>query len=605
MSKLNYEKLAVLSKKCRYDIVRMITSAGSGHIGGALSSIDIYLLLLETMDSNDRIVVSHGHSAAAVYSALGNMGYFDIEHAVELFRKEAPFEGHPSVSVNGVEWCSGALGQGLSVGCGFALAKKLKGEDGRIFVVMGDGEQQKGQLQEAREFAVRHKLDNLVAVIDYNGLQASGKISDINGQSLEDKYAMSGWKTVTADGHSFESLNKALSPAEKPLCVLAETVMGKGIYEIEDNYKYHGTVLDNETSAEYLKKFKLSAKEEQQLPESCSKEQRIYDTPLIPIKPGRVYQGGETDIRSALGNALADIAVENPEVHIAAFDCDLEGSVKLSEFKKKRPDSFIECGIAEENATSAAAAMAKSGVIAIHADFSLFNIAETYSQLRMADINKSPIKLFCTHAGLDVGEDGKTHQCIDYVSLLSNIYGMKIIVPADANQADCAVRYAMSVDSAVAIIGGRSKMPVLSDKNGAALGFEYGKADYMCEGNDGVIITYGNVVHRAVNASKMLSADGVKIGVLNIPTPAETDREAVLKAAETGLIITYEDHNIKTGISGTIAKILCESGVRCKFICMGVSKYGSSMPPEKLYKEQGLDEESLKNIILKSLNKGE
>ncbi len=417
MSNIDIKKLEATAKKSRYDIVRMIANAGSGHIGGSLSSIDTYVLLLSTMDENDRLVVSHGHSSAALYAALGNTGYIDVEEAVRTFRKESPYEGHPSTKVNGVEWCSGCLGQGLSVGCGFALAKKLKNEPGRVFVVMGDGEQQKGQLQEAREFAVKHGLTNLIAIVDFNGLQSGGKVADTTSQDLADKYKMSGWETVTIDGHNFELLSKTLESAKGPFCILAKTVMGKGIPEIEDNYKYHGTVLNEDQKNRALESFKLTEDELKLIEPALSKTKKVYDVPTIPVKKGKVYENA-SDIRSAFGTALADVARENPDIAIAALDCDLEGSVKLSDFKSVRPDGFIECGIAEHNAATTAAALSKSGAIAVHADFAIFNISETYSQNRMADINKAPVKLMCTHAGLDVGEDGKTHQCIDYIGLL-------------------------------------------------------------------------------------------------------------------------------------------------------------------------------------------
>lgn len=590
--------LNLLAKKCRRDIVEMIMNAGSGHIGGALSSVDIYIAVLSTMTENDRLVVSHGHTSAALYSVLGNMGYFDISEAIENFRQKSPYEGHPSIDVPGVEWCSGSLGQGLSVGTGFAIAKKIKNEAGRVFVVMGDGEQQKGQLQEAREFAIKHNLDNLVAIVDFNGLQACGTIEETTAQSIYDKYKMSGWEVINAGGHSFEVLEKALKPAGKPLCVLAQTVMGKGIAEIENDWHYHGTVIDRELSEKYISLFTLSEAEQEALKNIKKPCIVKYETPVISGVSGRAYSE-DTDIRSAMGNALADIAKDNPDVPIVAFDCDLEGSVKLTGFKNLRPDSFVECGIAEHNAATAAAAASKSGMIAVHADFSMFNIAETYSQNRMADINKAPLKLFSTHAGLDVGEDGKTHQSIDYISLLSNLHGFKVIVPADANQADRAVHYAMSVPYPVAVIGGRSKMPVLKDESGKSLGFCYGKGQWLRRGTHGVIITYGNMVHRAVKAADELKAEGIEIGVLNCPTPCELDSEAIIKAAETGLIITYEDHNVKTGISGDVAKIIC--GTPCKLKTLGVWKYGSSTTPENLYREQGIDYENLKNNIKEML----
>lgn len=605
MPELNLEYLNVLSRKCRYDIVRMIDHAGSGHLGGSLSSVDIYILLQYIMEAHDRLVISHGHTAAAVYSVLGNMGYFDVEEAVASFRKEPPFEGHPSIYVNGVEWCSGCLGQGLSVGCGFALAKKLKGEPGKVYVVMGDGEQQKGQLQEAREFAVQHQLDNLVAIVDCNGLQASGGLNEICGQSLRAKYEMSGWKTVVADGHSYQLMYDILRKATGPLCMLAATVMGKGIPEIENNYRFHGTLISNELVQKSLEGFCLTESEQAVLKENTRPHKQLrYGYPEVLSPKGSSYKIGEkVDIRSAMGKALNDVAVQNMDIPIAAMDCDLEASLKLSDFKKSRKDFFIECGIAEQNAAAVAAALAKSGVIAIHADFSMFNIAETYSQNRMADINKAPVKLFATHAGLDVGEDGKTHQSIDYLSLLSNLHGFQVIIPADANQAEAAVRYALSVASPVAVIGGRSKLPVLCLENGEPLDFVYGKAQWLRKGTDGVIVTYGNMVHRAVRISDALKEHGVLIGILNVSSPVDMDEQQILEAAKTKLIVTYEDHNVRTGIAGSVAKILCEKGLHCRLLAKGISKYGASASPERLYKEQGLDEDSIvKEILNISIN---
>lgn len=594
MKTIDLYKLRLISKKCRYDIVRMIDGAGSGHIGGSLSSIDIYVSLLSVMGEDDRLVVSHGHSSAALYAALGNTGRFDIEEAVAGFRRKPPFEGHPSVKVNGVEWCSGALGQGLSVGCGFALAKKIKGENGRVYVVMGDGEQEKGQLQEAREFAVKFGLDNLTAVIDCNGLQASGNVSDICAQPIEEKYSSSGWRTLTVDGHCFDELCGSFSKSDMPTCILAKTVMGKGIAEIENDYRYHGTLIEKELRDKALAELALTDGEAERILPKSGRKQKNYEAPVIPLYKGREYKIGDTvDVRSAMGNALSDIAAENPDVYIAAVDCDLEGSVKLSDFKKQRGKAFIECGIAEQNGATVAASMAKSGIIAIHADFSVFNIGETYSQNRMADINNAPIKLFCTHAGLDVGEDGKTHQCIDYISLLSNLYGFKVIVPADANQADAAVRYAMSVSSPVAVIAGRSKMPVLTSENGAPLTFEYGKCQWLRHGEACAVITYGNMVHRALEAYELLLKDGIRIGVLNIASPLDFDEASILEAAKTGIVITYEDHNVKSGISGAVARVICENGGNCRLKAMGIEHYGSSSSPDNLYREQGLDANAL------------
>lgn len=598
---VDYKYLEVLAKKCRYDIVRMISNAGSGHIGGSLSSVDIFVFLKNIMDKNDRLIISHGHSSAAIYSVLGNMGYFDIEEAVLSFRKNQPYEGHPSTSVNGIEWCSGSLGQGLSVGCGFALAKKLKNEPGTIYVVMGDGEQQKGQLQEAREFAVKYNLNNLVAIVDFNGLQASGNVKDICSQQIRNKYSMSCWDVKEVNGHDFKVLHKAIGDIDKPTCIIASTIMGKGIPEIENDYRYHGTLIGDELKDLSLKRFLLSSDELKILEQGKGEtEFKEYNYPKLPYRESTPYSIGEiVDVRSGIGKALAQAVVDFSDVPFAALDCDLEGSVKLSGLRDKRPEAFIECGIAEHNAATVAAALAKSGIIALHADFSVFNIAETYGQNRMADINKSPIKLVATHAGLDVGEDGKTHQCIEYLSLLSNLFGFEVILPADANQAASAVNYAISEDKAVAIIAGRSKMPVLCDEHGNKLGFEYGKAQWLKRGKDGTIISYGNMVHKALNVAEILLNKNIDIGVLNMSTPLDLDEKEVLEAAKTGLIVTYEDHNVRNGIGSIIAQFLCKNRLNCKFLTKGIFKYGASMSPDNLYGIQGLDEDSVASEIIR------
>jgi len=595
---MNAQDLAYLkayAAKCRYDIARMIKNANSGHIGGALSSVDIYCYLQSVMDADSRLVVSHGHTSAGIYAALGNRGYFDIEECVASFRKRPPYEGHPSLAVNGIDWCSGSLGQGLSIACGFALAKKLRREPGTVYCVMGDGEQGKGQLQEAREFAVKNRLDNLIAFVDFNGMQLSGSLADITPQSIADKFAMSGWTVVEADGHDFESLEKAVKSGAGPLCVMAHTVMSKGIPAIENDWHFHGALPKADVLDAAIEALRPDA-ETLRLVEAGKKplERRKYEYPTVPYKAAAPYEiGSGLDVRSAMGNVLKALAEENPDFCMAALDCDLVGSVKLNGFAAVRPEAFIECGIAEHNAVSVAAAMAKSGVAAVQADFATFNICETYGQNRMNDLNKAPVKIFSTHAGLDVGEDGKTHHCIDYISLLSNLFGFKLILPADANQAECAGRYAFSVPEAVAIVAGRSKLPVLADADGKPLGFEYGKGQWLRRGKDGVIVVCGSMVSRAVAAADKLKEEGLAIGVLNISTPTALDGEKLAEAAATGLIVTYEDHNVRTGLGTLVASHLMEHGLTCRFVKKGITKYGSSASPETLYAEQGLDAASV------------
>jgi transketolase len=616
-----------ISRKTRCDIVKMITHSCSGHPGGALSSIDIYLMLWLCVNVSpealndplrDRIIISHGHTSAAVYSALGNTGFLDINEAINGFRKDGGiFEGHPCTKVPGVEWCSGSLGQGLSVGCGFALAAKLEKQEYHVFVVMGDGEQGKGQLQEAREFAVKYGLSNLTAIVDYNTLQASGNLQDVMPQNIAEKYSSAGWNVLEIEGHDYQqlyiSLRKTYLNKEKPTMILAKTIMGKGVSFIESNYEYHGKVFTKEQCEQAIAELNGNeADYSSEKTSECSNKQcepvesRVkYGTPIIYGKNKQV------DCRSAFGEALYDIAIanlENENITIAALDCDLAESVKVSKFGKRFPNNLIECGIQEHNAATVGAALSKAGILTFFADFGVFGIDETYGQHRMSDLNKTSLKLICTHNGLDVGEDGKTHQCIDYISLMSNLLGFKLIIPADANQTDRAIRYAATTSGNICVTMGRSKVPVLVGESGnevfgEAYTFEYGKADWIRRGKDGTIITCGTMVHKAVNACNKLREAGISIGVLNLSCPLQPDVQNIREADGTGLIVTYEDHNVLTGLGSIIGTFLMENGLKCKFKRMGIIRYGVSANPDYQYKLQNLDEDSVVDLIKHQLKK--
>jgi len=623
------DELERQARAARCAVLRMTTGAGSGHPGGALSSLDIFLLLFmgaALTPSPDRILISHGHTSAGVYAALAQAGYFTVEEVCAQFRRcGTPFEGHVTSAVPGVAWCSGNLGQGLSVGCGMALACRYTGQHYHVYVVLGDGEQQKGQLAEAQRFAAHYRLANLTAIIDCNGQQATGPTQAIMGQDIGGEYALHGWQVLEADGHNFAALYAALQQSRhstQPTVILARTVMGKGVAGIDGDFAYHGQVLTLEACQAALEEMGAGTHEGNNWHVSnwsksgdrhgCPHFRYAEDTrasphfstnclhanPALLIDSGspRSYAVGEwVANRTAAGQALAELAASNP---LVALDCDLGPSVRLDMLATVAPEKIIQCGIQEHHAASLAGGLAASGVITFFADFGVFAIGETYNQQRMNDINQAPVKLICTHCGLDVGADGKTHQCIDYIGLFANLFGWQLIVPADANQTDRAVRYMAGTAGPAALAVGRSKLPVISGATGEAFfsgdyRFEYGRADWLREGTDGVIITCGTLVSRALEATARLHAEGVAIGVLNISCPLALDRQALRQAAATGHLLTYEDHHVRTGLEALVGAVLAEDGLCCAFRRLGITQYGASGAPEELYRRQGLDVESL------------
>ena len=248
--------LQVKSTDLRKDIVKMICKSKSGHPGGSLSVIDILTALYYDVmnidvanpkkEDRDRFVLSKGHAAPALYAVLADKGYFDKGLLETLRQFGSPLQGHPDMKkVSGVEISTGSLGQGLSVANGMALASRLQNIPYRVYVAMGDGELQEGQVWEAAMTSAQYKLDNLTAFVDYNNLQIDGNVSDImDVASVEDKFKAFGWNVLTIDGHNFQEILDAVEKAKeckgKPTMIVANTIKGKGVDFMENVCGFHG-----------------------------------------------------------------------------------------------------------------------------------------------------------------------------------------------------------------------------------------------------------------------------------------------------------------------------------------------------------------------------
>jgi transketolase len=633
---LDDQTIASLQERARLargDILKMTTLAGCGHPGGSMSSIDMYLTLYAAAHvfpdnpyhpERDRIVISNGHTSPGVYAALGRTGFFDIHDAISGFRQTGSiFEGHVERSVPGIEWGTGNLGQGLSAGCGFALAALLNNRQYHTFVFMGDGEQQKGQISEARRFAAKYRLHKLTAIIDNNTLQISGRIHDIMPQNIKENFLSDGWRVLEIDGHDIPSIYQALRSAVReqsaPVAIIARTVMGKGVSFMENRELYHGVALTRDQLAQALQELSLendlSVYEKRRAQKNAvhvSVPRPAASGTIVTGEPALYGKDSKLDNRSAFGNALKDLARVNCErtasPPFAVFDCDLAGSVKTEGFREICPRNFFQGGIQEHNTATIAGALSSEGVITFFADFGVFGTCETYNQHRLNDINNSSLNLVCTHLGLDVGEDGKTHQCIDYIGLFQNLFGFRILIPADPNQTDHATRY-MAKTSGNFLLGmGRSKIPVILKQDGTpffdrAYQFQYGAVDIIRQGTAAVIISCGVMLHRAVAAWELLQQKGISVQVLNVCCPLHIPASVLKDAAAKGLIITYEDHNLKTGLGSIVANGLMENNLSCRLRKLGVASYSSSGPPEELFTASGLSASDLVKAVEEEIAK--
>ena len=256
MDKLREKELKKLANNVRIGIIEGVYNAGCGHPGGSLSIADLmtYLYFEEMnidpaspdMPERDRFVLSKGHTAPALYSTLANRGFFDVSELKTLRKIDSRLQGHPEMKgIPGVDMTTGSLGLGISAACGMALAAKIDGKDYRVYTVVGDGESEEGQVWEAAMFAAHYKLDNLVAVIDLNGLQIDGAITDVmNPTPHDEKLRAFGWHVITINAHDFNEIEAAFTEAKsvkgKPTAIIAKSTKGKGVSYMENACEWHG-----------------------------------------------------------------------------------------------------------------------------------------------------------------------------------------------------------------------------------------------------------------------------------------------------------------------------------------------------------------------------
>ena len=249
-------QLSRIANNIRFGIIEGVYNAKCGHPGGSLSIADImaYLYFEELnvdpknpkMEGRDRFVLSKGHTAPALYATLAERGFFDKEELKTLRKTASRLQGHPDMKgIPGVDMTTGSLGLGISAACGMALSAKAYGADYRVYTIVGDGESEEGQVWEAAMFAAHYKLDNLVAVIDWNGLQIDGPVTEVmNPTPHDEKLRAFGFHVITIDGHSFEEIDAAFAEARtvkgKPTAIIAKTVKGKGVSYMENKVEWHG-----------------------------------------------------------------------------------------------------------------------------------------------------------------------------------------------------------------------------------------------------------------------------------------------------------------------------------------------------------------------------
>jgi transketolase len=621
-----------------YDLVALY-AAGSGHAGGTLSIMDIaaalYLHVADHDPKNpnwpdrDRILWSTGHKAPSLYLGLAFAGFCPIDDVVTLRKLSSPYQGHPHwLKLPGVEASTGSLGQGLSISVGLALAGRLDGKKHKIFCIMGDGEQQEGQIWEAAMEAGHYHLDNLVGIVDCNRLQIDGWVKDVMAvEPLAAKYAAFGWDVLRIDGHNMNQIVDALQQAKaikgRPVVILADTVKGKGVSFIENQAGWHGKSPNYEELTKALEELGLTDRiPVQQLLEKAKQYQAEIDRKLEAKMPkfSRNYwwNAGDTmkvkmePTRKGFGKALAE---RGDDDRVVCLGLDISGSITISDFYAGHPERkprWISMGIAEQSATSAAAGLAREGKLPVLGTYATFAAARNLDQIRTSVCyGNFNVLIAGAHGGVSVGPDGATHQALEDLFAMEGLPNMSVVVPCDVVETYKASSYLLLEHKGPKYIRfARESTPIVTDDQTP---FVFGKANvirlrrdgpdflqafetvlagsYRNEHEDLSIIACGPMVPEAMRAAYILKEDfGYETRVLNLHTLKPIDAAAIIRAArETGAIVTAEEHQIGA-LAWRVSAVLTESlelyGVPVITGAIGVKdRFGDSGAPWELIKE--------------------
>jgi len=621
-----------------YDLVAL-NAAGSGHAGATLSIMDIaaalYLRVADHDPENpnwpdrDRIVWSTGHKAPSLYLGLAFAGFCPIDDVVLLRKLGSPYQGHPHwLKLPGVEVSTGSLGQGLSIAVGLALAGKLNGKNHKIFCIMGDGEQQEGQIWEAAMEAAHYHLDNLVGIVDCNRLQIDGPVEEVmKVEPLEEKYWSFGWDVRRIDGHNMEQVVEALESAKNhqgaPIVLLADTVKGKGVSFMENIAGWHGKSPNREELVKGLNELGVVERiPVRALLDKAQAYQDKIDRKLHQKMPqfNHDYWWNRAlnmkvkmePTRKGFGQALAE---NGDDERVVCLGLDISGSITISEFYASKPERkkrWISLGIAEQSATSVAAGLAKEGKLPVFGTYATFAAARNLDQIRTSICySEFNVMIAGAHGGVSVGPDGATHQALEDLFATCGLPNMTVVVPCDAVETRKATNYLLLEHKGPKYIRfAREATPVVTDEQTP---FVLGKANvirlrqpgdsflkafetkleskYEDEGEDLTIIACGPMVPEAMRAAWILRREfGYETRILNLHTLKPIDEAAIIWAAkQTGVILTAEKHqigalawrvsNVITGSPALYGQPMITGAIGVK------DRFGDSGAPWELIKE--------------------
>ncbi|MEU9328824.1 transketolase [Streptomyces canus] len=601
---MNTGELVELGQQLRVDSVRAAEAAGSGHPTSSMSAADLMAVLLANHfrydfdrpehPGNDRFVLSKGHASPLLYSAYKAAGAIDDEELLTFRKLGSRLEGHPTPrKLPWVETATGSLGQGLPVGVGIALSGKRLDRTGyRVWVLCGDSELAEGSVWEAAEHAGHEHLDNLTAIVDVNRLGQRGPTR--HGHDL-DAYARRfqafGWHTVEVDGHDVDAVDRAYGEAEstkgQPTAILARTLKGKGVADVEDREGLHGKPLKNADDAI------------EELGGVRDLRVQVHEPPaarmLHAVRSGHLElprwdTGEEVATRDAYGQALTALGTGRGDV--VALDGEVGDSTRTEFFAKEHPDRYFECYIAEQQMVAAAVGLAARGWVPYAGTFAAF-LTRAYDFVRMASISGAGINLVGSHAGVAIGQDGPSQMGLEDLAMMRAIHGSTVLYPCDANQTAHLVAEMAGLDGIRYLRTGRGESPVIYGPDedfpiGGSKVLRFSQSDRL------TVVAAGVTVHEALKAAEALDQEGIRVRVVDLYSVKPVDRATLRQAAEdTGCLLTVEDHREEGGLGDAVLDAFADGRPVPRLVRLAVRTMPGSASPEEQLHAAGIDAESI------------
>jgi transketolase len=591
-----------LGQQLRVDSIRSSAVTKSGHPTSSMSAADLMAVLLAKYlrydfdrpenPLNDHLVFSKGHASPLLYSLYKAAGAISHEELLTFRTFGSRLQGHPTPAVPWVDVATGSLGQGLPYGVGIALAgKKLDRLPYRVWVLHGDSEFAEGSVWEALEHAVFYGLDNLTVVLDVNRLGQRGET--MHGWDLDSYVRRTeafGWHAIAIDGHDVEEIDRAYAEAVAtqgaPTVVVARTIKGKGVKEVEDKGGWHGKALDDpEHAIEELGGVRRIVVDVAK-PEGAAEPHRFEPS------RGELPTWNEDEkvaTRKAYGDTLVALGAMRGE--IVALDGEVSNSTYAEEFAKAYPERYFEMFIAEQQMVAAAVGIQVRGWVPFASTFAAF-FTRAYDFIRMAAISEANIRLCGSHAGVSIGEDGPSQMGLEDLAMMRAVHGSTVLYPCDANQTAKLVEAMADREGIVFLRTTRAATPVIY---GGDEDFAIGGSRVVREGDDVAIVAAGITLHEALHAADELEEGGISARVIDLYSVKPADGETLRAAAEAtgGRVLTVEDHWAEGGLGDAVLEALSDGEAPVRVQRLAVREMPGSGTPAELLAAAGIDAEHI------------